>query len=123
MTICKHTMCMEVLNGYLMYLPTLKDSPMVVTSMEKSNKPFNKATLAGMIMATCPIMRRNQYNLTYKNSPESPRTMLPELEIIKKVFVKKYNKKAKANKAKAATVSKAGEARMPRKHMNWGSTN
>ncbi len=31
---------------------------------------------------------------------ESPRTTLPDLEIIKKVFVEKYNKKAKANKAR-----------------------
>jgi hypothetical protein len=42
--------------------------------------------------------------------PEYPRTMLPDLENIKKVFVEKYNEKAKANKAKVATASKASEA-------------
>ncbi len=54
MTIRQHTMHMEVLNGYLMYLPMLKDSAMAVASTEKGNKPFNKAALAGMIIATFP---------------------------------------------------------------------
>jgi hypothetical protein len=44
--------------------------------------------------------------------------MLPHIESIEKVFVKKYNKKAKANKAKVATVSKAGEAHVPRNFAN-----
>ncbi len=58
----------------------------------------------------CPIAWRNQYNLTHMSIPEYPRTMLPDLENIKKVFVEKYNEKAKANKAKVATASKASEA-------------
>jgi hypothetical protein len=60
MTIHQHTMCMEVLNGYLTSLPTLKDSVMVVASTEKVNKPFNKAMLVEMIMATscCPTAWR-----------------------------------------------------------------
>jgi hypothetical protein len=52
---------------------------------------------------------RNQYNLTHKTFPEPPRTMLLDLENIKKVFVKNYNKKAKSNKA-----------RVPRKRANGG---
>jgi hypothetical protein len=56
MTIHQHTMRMKVLNGYLIHLFTMKDSAMVVASTEKGNKPFNKATLMGMIMATCLIV-------------------------------------------------------------------
>jgi hypothetical protein len=52
MTIRQHTMCMEFLNGYLAYLPTLKDSAMAVASMENGNKPSSKAMLVGMIMTT-----------------------------------------------------------------------
>ena len=48
--------------------------------------------------------------------------MLPALENIKKVFIKKYNKEAKANKPKAATAPKAGEGRVPRKCTNGGSS-
>jgi hypothetical protein len=48
-----------------------------------------------MIMASCAIAWRNQYNHTHKTILESPRTMLPDLENIKKIFVEKYNKKAK----------------------------
>ena len=71
-------MGMEVLNGYLMYLSMLKDSTMVVASMEKGNKPLNKAMLPGMIMATFLIAWRNQYNLTHKTIPKSPQTMFPD---------------------------------------------
>ncbi len=120
MTIHQHTMHMEVLNEYLTYLPTLKDRAIVVAFTEKGNKPFNKALLVGMIMATYPIAWSNQYNLTHKTIPECPRTMLLDLENIEKVFVKNYNKKAKANKAKVATASKAGEAHMSKKHANEG---
>jgi hypothetical protein len=115
-------MHMEVLNGYLPCIPTLKDSVTAAASPEKGNKPFNEAMLVGMIMETCPIARRNQYNLTHKTVPESPRTLFLNLENIEKVFIEMYNKKAMANKAKAAKVPKASEARMHRKHVNGGSS-
>jgi hypothetical protein len=111
MTIRQHTMRREVLNGYFTHLPTLKDSAMAVAS----TKPFNKASLVGMIMATFPTAWRKQYNLTHKTIPGSPKNKLLDLENMEKVFVEKYNKKAKDNKAKVATASKDGEARMPRK--------
>ena len=44
--------------------------------------------------------------------------MLLDLENTEKVFIEKYNKKTKANKAKVSTTSKAGEACMPRKCSN-----
>ena len=88
---------------------------MAVVSMEKGNVPFNEATLVGMIMATCPIVWRNQYNLMHKTVPESPRTMLPSLEKIEKFFFKKYNDKANANKARATAAPKASEVCVPRK--------
>jgi hypothetical protein len=65
---------------------------------------------------------RSQYNLTHKTILESLRTLLLDLANIKKVFVKKYNKKAKAYKAKVATASKAGKAHMHRKRANGGSS-
>jgi hypothetical protein len=48
--------------------------------------------------------------------------MLPDLESIKKVFVEKYNKNAKANKAKVAKVSKAVEICVSRKCANGGTS-
>ncbi len=42
-----------------------------------------------------------------------------DLKNIKKLFVEKYNKKARANKAKAATASKTAE-RVPKKHAHGG---
>ena len=72
MTARQHLSRMEVLNGYIGIMPMLKDNTSAVASMEKGNVPFNKATLAGIIMATCLVAWRNQYNLTHKTIPESP---------------------------------------------------
>ncbi len=47
--------------------------------------------------------------------------MLQDLENIKKIFVEKYNKKARANKAKAATAPKTAE-RVPKKHPHGGGS-
>ena len=43
-------------------------------------------------MATCHIDWRNLYELNHKTVPESTRSMLHDLETIKKVFVEKNNK-------------------------------
>jgi hypothetical protein len=52
--------------------------------------------------------------LNHKTVPESTRLMLHDLEIIKKVFVEKNNKKAKASVAKAGTAPQK-RASVPRK--------
>jgi hypothetical protein len=54
--------------------------------------------------------------------PESPRAMLMDLENIEKLFIEKYNKKARANKAKAATAFKMAE-RVPKKRTHRGGSN
>jgi hypothetical protein len=50
----------------------------------------------------------------HKTVPESPHAVLQDLENIEKLFVEKYNEKARANKAKAATAPKMAE-RVPKK--------
>jgi hypothetical protein len=114
-----HVSCMEALNKYLGILPTIKISPLSVASMEMGNVPFTEATHGGIILSHLPVAWRNQYNLTHSRVPESPRAMLMDLENIEKLFVEKYNKKASANKAKAATASKMAE-RVPKKHTHGG---
>jgi hypothetical protein len=47
--------------------------------------------------------------------------MLQDLENIKKLFVEKYNEKARANKANAATAPKTAE-RVPKKHTHGGGS-
>jgi len=96
---------METLNKYLGMLPTIKNSPMGVASTELGNVPFTEATHASIILSHLPVAWTNQYDLTHKTVPESPRVMLLDLENIEKMQVKKYNKKAKVSKANAATAS------------------
>jgi hypothetical protein len=111
---------METLNKYLGMLPTIKNSPMAVASTELGNVPFTEATHASIILSHLPVAWRNQYDLTHKTIPESPRAMLLDLENIEKMQVEKYNEKAKASKAKAATAS--AELRVPKKRANAGGT-
>jgi hypothetical protein len=116
-----HISCMEALNKYLGILPTIKNSPLAVASKEMGNVPFTEANHASIILSHLPVAWRNQYDLTHSTVPKSPRAMLMDLENIKKLFAKKYNKKARANKAKAATASKTAE-RVPKKHADGGGS-
>ncbi len=53
MSIKKHVSHFETMNGYINLLPTLQDSSLAVASTDKGNIPFNDATLAGIVLATC----------------------------------------------------------------------
>jgi hypothetical protein len=121
-TIRMHISRMEVLNKYLEILPTIKNSPLAVASMEMGNVPFTEATHVSIILSHLPAVWRNQYNLTHKTVLELPCAMLQDLKNIEKLFVEKHNKKAQANKAKAATAPKMAE-RMPKKRAHGGGSN
>jgi hypothetical protein len=116
-----HISCMEVLNKYLKILPTIKNSPLAVASTEMGNVPFTKATHSSIILSHLPVVWRNQYNLMHKTVLELLCAMLQDLKNIKKLFIKKYNEKAQANKAKAAAVPKTAE-RMPKKSTHGGGS-
>ncbi len=94
---------------------------MAVTSTEFGYIPFTKVTHSSIILSHLLLAWRNQYNLTHKTVPELPCAILQDLENIERLFIEKYNKKARANKAKAATASKAAE-RMPKKRAHEGSS-
>ena len=86
----------EVLNGYLKYLPTLKDSPKAVTTTKKGNIPFEEADLASIMLAALPLTWQNQYNLTHSTVPESPRALLADLENIERVMLERYGEKQRS---------------------------
>jgi hypothetical protein len=117
-----HISCMELLNEYLGILPTIKNSPLAVASTEMGNVPFTEATHASIILSHLPVAWRNQYDLMHKTVPELPHVMLQDVKNIKKLFVEKYNEKAQANKAKAATAPKMAE-RVPKKGAHGGGSN
>ena len=94
---------------------------MVVTFTEFENIPYAEATHLSLILLHLPLAWRNQYDLTHKTVPESPRAMLLDFENIEKLFANRYNEKARANKAKAATASKTAE-RMPKKRAHEGGS-
>ena len=81
---------MEVLNGYLKYLPTLKNSPKAVATTKKGNVPFEEADLASVVLVALPLTWQNQYNLMHSTLPESPRVLLADLENIERVMLERY---------------------------------
>jgi len=110
-----HVTRMETLNKYLGLLPTIKNSPQAVASMELGNVPFNEMTLASIIFNHFPVAWRTQYALTHTLVPESPRAILLDLENIEKLFAEKTNEAARANKIKVAATAKLAGEHVPRK--------
>jgi hypothetical protein len=102
-TVRQHILQMAVLNDHVRHLPTLKDSPKAVLTTKKGNIPFSKADLAGIELASVPMLWQNQYNLNHSTVPKSTCMLLLDLEAIKRVMVEKQNKKLKA-KGKAGTA-------------------
>jgi hypothetical protein len=111
---------MGVLNDYVRYLPTLKDSPKAVPMTEKGNIPFGKADLAAIVLASVPIMWQNQYNLTYLMVPKSMHALLPNLEAIERVMVEKQNENLKAKGKTAAARPDAKSS--PKRKASGGSS-
>jgi hypothetical protein len=108
-----------LLNGYLTYLPTVKDSSMVIEDTKKGNIPFNEADLAGIVLKAVPTAWVNQYNLTHSTLPKSPRLLLPDIENIKHVMNKKHVESAKA-KGKDGTASASAKS-SHKKRVSTGS--
>ncbi len=120
LTIQNHVSRCKVLNGYIGHLSTLRDSSLSAASTEKGNVSFNKATLASIVLSTCPTDWRNQYEMNHKTVPESTRSMLLDLENIEKVFATIDGKKARSIKAKAGTAPKKVGFSVPKKHGQGG---
>jgi hypothetical protein len=108
-----------LLNDYLAYLPTVKDSPMAVEDTKKGNVPFDEADLASIILKSLPPTWLNQYNLNHTMLPKSPRQLLPDLEAIKCVMNEKHNEKVKVE-AKGTPAS-ANAKTNPKKRVSTGS--
>ncbi len=110
---------MGLLNGYLAYLPTVKDSSMAVEDTKKGNVPFDGADLAGIVLKAIPISWVNQYNLTHSTLQKSLRLLRPYLENIERVMNKKHAELDK-DKGKEGTAS-AGAKSSPKKRVSTGS--
>ena len=73
----------EQLNGYLMHLPCLYNSPRA-TASTSSVAPFDDAELANLLLRMCPEAWQNQYDLTQETVPQDLRKLLTVLENIEK---------------------------------------
>ncbi len=107
-TVRQYMACMGVLNGYLSFLPMVFNSPMAIDGTKKGNMPFNEADLAEMVLNSIPVSWMTQYNMTHTTLPDGTRTLLQDLESIKRIMEEKHEagQKAKAKKAAASAIAK-----------------
>jgi hypothetical protein len=106
--VCQYMAHMGVLNNYLSFLPTVFNSSMAVEGTKKGNMPFNEADLAGIILNSVLISWMNQYNMMHSTLPDGTRTLLQDLESIKRVMEERHEAglKAKAKEASASAITK-----------------
>ncbi len=103
-----------MLNDYLAYLLTVYDSS-AVEDTKKSNVPFDKDDLAGIILNSVPVTWVKQYIMTYFTLPKSPCVLLLDLEAIKCVLNEKHQANLKI-KVKEASTDSASAKGNPKKH-------
>jgi hypothetical protein len=109
-TVCQYMARLGLLNNYRAHLPIDFNSLMAVEGTKKGNVPFNEADLAGIVLNSVPVSWMNQYNMTmtHMTLPDRTRTLLQDLEMIKRVMDKKHKagQKAKAKEASASAIAK-----------------
>jgi hypothetical protein len=98
---------MGLLNDYVRHLPTLKGNTKAVLMTKKGNIPFGEADLAAIVLLSVPMSWQNQYNLNHSTVPKSTRTLLLDLEAIKRVMVEKKGANLKAIGKGSTAPSKA----------------
>ncbi len=103
----QHISSMGVLNDYVKHLPMLKDSSKAVPTTKKGNIPFGEADLAAIVLSSVLMLWQNQYNLNHSTVPKTTRTLLPDLEAIKRVMVEKKGANLKVKGKGSTTPSKA----------------
>jgi hypothetical protein len=118
-TVRQYMACMGVLNDSLAHLPTVFNSPMAIEGLKKGNVPFDEADLAGIVLNSVPVSWMNQYNMTHTTLPNGTRTLLQDLESIKRVMDEKHEagQKAKVKEAAASAIAKESS----KKHSASGS--
>jgi hypothetical protein len=65
---------------------------------------FDEADLAGIVLNSVPVSWMNQYNMTHLTLPNGLRTLLKDLESIKRIMEERHEAGLKTN-AKEASAS------------------
>ncbi len=107
-TVRQHMACMGVLNDYLTHLPMVFNSPMAIEGTKKGNVPFDEIDLAGIVLNSVMVSWMNQCNMTHTTLPDGTRTLLQDLESIKRIMDERHKAglKAKAKEASASAITK-----------------
>ncbi len=96
-------------------MTTLNDSSKAVPTTKKGNIPFGEADLATIVLSSVLMSWQNQYNLNHSKVPESTRTLLPDLEAIKRVIVEKKGANLSKAKGKGSTAPSEAKGNPERK--------
>ncbi len=69
---------------------------MAVEGTKKGNVLFDEADLAGIVLNSIPVSWMNQYNMAHLTLPDKTRTLLQDLESIKRVMEERHEAGLKA---------------------------
>jgi hypothetical protein len=100
------------LYGHLKQLPSPSPHGLQLShgreETKKGNVPFDEADLAGIVLNSVPVSWMNQYNMTHTTLSDGTRTLLQDLELIKRVMEEKHEAslKVKAKEAAASAIAK-----------------
>jgi hypothetical protein len=76
--------CVEQLNSYIKYLPSIYNSPKATESTQLA-VPYTEAQLAVQLLRMCPMHWQNQYDLNQNTIPQDMHRLLMVLENIEKL--------------------------------------
>jgi hypothetical protein len=77
---------MGILNDCHSFLPMVFNSSMALAGTKKGNVPFDEVDLARIVLNSVPISWMNQYNMTHLTLLDRSRTLLQDLESIKRIM-------------------------------------
>ncbi len=95
-TVCAFFTCVEQLNNYVKYLPSIYNSPKATESTQLA-VPYTEAQLAVQLLRMCPVHWQNQYDLNQNSVPHDTRRLLADLENIEKLSTSSTVPKSPSN--------------------------
>jgi hypothetical protein len=113
--------CVEQLNNYVKYLPSIYNSPKATESTQLA-VPYTEAQLTVQLLRMCPVHWQNQYDLNQNMIPQDTRRLLAILENIEKLSTNPNVPKSPPNGNNGGNAKPNGNSDKNRKRKNGNSS-
>jgi hypothetical protein len=109
--------CVEQLNSYIKYLPSIYNSPKATEGTQLA-VPYTEAQLAVQLLCMCPMHWQNQYDLNQNTIPQDIRLLLTVLENIEKLSTSSTVPKNPSSRTNGGNVKSNGNLEKGGKRKN-----